>query len=545
MCAQQMSEPQSELPEGAIRTVVVSVGAVLAWIVVSLAVGESASWPMAAVVAVALGAGLLVGMVTRSAASGAIHGWPRVVGRGMVTAAVGVLIGELATLIALSGSIEHRLDERAVKNAASIPAVAQALDALDHARSARIAQDESVDRARQHRDDALVVARCEYHPLPECPQTHITGVPGVGPETRTANALLTATQQELDTAIATRESAKAKADAEIAQDEQTLAAARQAAMMNSDHGLGARWIAMNDLTLTDPSATWGALTLRLTLISFFVLLYLLPLILRLWHSETTRDRRALAQAKRERAELEAETAIAIKRAEIRQATEIIWAEQQLAGARLAAAAQTVIDRAYHHRHIAEALQATAGLTDPTQAVPEVTVEPADDDMYLPIAAQAEAASRAALPAPERVSSADTLEPRGEHPAAPSRQIPEVVDLTADTLKAAARWIRPLVPPILTRALGSTVQPLRAARQAIEEVEEITFMLRRTHKVTMNSESQPEPQPFTTTVRDEQADRARIPSARVLSDQPDPFSTDPTALAELRSPHEPRQLPPGK
>ena len=60
-------------------------------------------------------------------------------------------------------------------------------------------------------------------------------------------------------------------------------------------------------------------------IAFFALLYLLPLILRVWRGETTHDRWSTARAERERAELDADTAIAIKRAEVRREAEIMWA----------------------------------------------------------------------------------------------------------------------------------------------------------------------------------------------------------------------------
>jgi hypothetical protein len=63
-------------------------------------------------------------------------------------------------------------------------------------------------------------------------------------------------------------------------------------------------------------------------------------------------------------------------------------------------------------------------------------------------------------------------------------IPSIPDAT----KAAARWIRPLVPPFVARVIDNTTQPLRTARQVFEEVEEITFSLKRTRKVTVNSES---------------------------------------------------------
>lgn len=71
-------------------------------------------------------------------------------------------------------------------------------------------------------------------------------------------------------------------------------------------------------------------------------------------------------------------------------------------------------------------------------------------------------------------------------------IPSIPDAT----KAAARWIRPLVPPLVARMMDTTTHrlthPLRTARQVfegvVEETEEITFALRRTRKVTVNSQA---------------------------------------------------------
>lgn len=100
-------------------------------------------------------------------------------------------------------------------------------------------------------------------------------------------------------------------------------------------------------------------------------------------------------------------------------------------------------------------------------------------MYLPIAAEAEAASRGALPA------ADNLPARVEDERTPAR--PTIPNVT----KTAARWIRPLVPPIVARAIDTTTHPLRTARQVFEEVEEITFSFKRTHKVTVFDEETPE------------------------------------------------------
>jgi len=473
----------------AVAGAVVLLGAVLAWLVASLAVSESARWSVLAILPLTLVFGLLVGAVTRGTASGPDRRWPGTTGRAAVGIAVGVVVGELAALVVFSSSIEHRLDERALRNAESSPAVAQASASLQQTRDARTALDNAVEQARLHQDQALVVARCEYHPAPACPQTRITGVPGPGPETRTANELLADAQHELDNALAARDRQAPELDAMVSRAEQAFTEARQSVVADAGRGLGARWVAMNDVTL----ASAGPLMLRLLTIAFFVLLYLLPLILRLWRGETTQDRHASARSERERVELDADTAIALKRAEVRREAEILWAEHQLTQARLAIEAQTEIDREHQRRRVAEALEA------PVRASAQRTFEPVEEDMYLPIAAEAEAASRALaqLPAgaqddrfgtPENVQNLPAqVEPSGEVEAHDERGTPLIPSIP-DATKAAARWIRPLVPPFVARVIDNTTQPLRTARQVFEEVEEITFSLKRTRKVTVDSES---------------------------------------------------------
>jgi hypothetical protein len=557
----------------AIAGLVVLLGAALAWLVATLAVAESTRWPIPAILALTLVFGLLTGAVTRAIASGPTRGWSGMVGRGAVAVAVGVVVGELAALVLFSGSINGRLDEQAARNADSAPAVVQASADLNRTRHSRTALDDAVEQARAHRDEALVVARCEYNPTPACPQTRITGVAGVGPETQSANELLASAQMELDNALAARDRRAPELDSEIAHGEQALAQARTSAIASADRGLGARWVAMHNHTLSSAAA----LLLRLLTIAFFALLSLLPLILKLWRGETTHDRSAAARAERDLAELRADTAIAVKRAEVRVAAEIMWADQQLANARLAVEAQTEIDRAQHRRRVTEALGG------PVQAPSQR--EPVQDDMYLSIA-EADGPSRAAaqLPAggqnpradksenlPARVESGGAVEP-GERG---TPLIPTIPDVT----KAAARWIRPLVPPLIARAFDTTTQPLRAARQVFEEVEEITFF-RRTHKVTVNSQESPEqPRQVGSVVADARVDPGRDESEIVgphdgdyglsgrldaqaerssLSRAPaEDLSLGPTELEgqpeltdrdgprELRGPDGPRQLPPAE
>jgi hypothetical protein len=465
-------DEQHERSAHAIAGVVVILNAALAWLVTTLAVLEATRWPALAVLPFTLVFGVLVGAIIRGVASGPVRGLRGIVGRGLVAVAVGIVVGEFAALAIFSGSIDRQLALQAARDAESVPAVVQASTNLAQLRNTRVALDKAVDTARVHRDEALVVARCEYHPTPACPQTRITGVPGSGPETRTANELLADSQQELDTAIATRDRQAAELDPKIADGERALSQARQSVIADADHGLAARWLAMQELTLSGV----GALMLRLLTIAFFTLLSLLPLILRLWRGETAHDRHATARAERERAELDAETAIAVKRAEVRAAAETLWAEQQLVQARMAVEAQTEIDRAQLRRRV------NAELEGPKHAADEVA-----EDIYLPIAAEAEAASLAATELPDAAETADetpnlpaTVETR-DVPATPS--IPTIPDVT----KAAARWIRPLVPGFVARAIDTSTHPLRTARQVFEEVEEITFSFRRTHKVTINSE----------------------------------------------------------
>jgi hypothetical protein len=213
-------------------------------------------------------------------------------------------------------------------------------------------------------------------------------------------------------------------------------------------------MAMNDRTLASP----GAMLLRLATTGFFALLFALPLILRFWRGRTSQRRGMAARAEVERAELEADTAIAVKRAEVRAAVETLWADQQLASARLAVEAQLEIDREQQRRRVEEALDA------PVQARAERVVEPTPE---LP------AAESDNLPVPVEGSAVE-----------PQRQSPSLIP---DVTKAAARWLRPFVPPIVASAIDTTTKPLRGARQVFEETEEIHFSLRRTHKVSVQTE----------------------------------------------------------
>lgn len=66
-----------------------------------------------------------------------------------------------------------------------------------------------------------------------------------------------------------------------------------------------------------------------------------------------------------------------------------------------------------------------------------------------------------------------------------------------------------MPSFVARAVDTATQPVRAARQVLEEVEEITFSLKRTRKVTVNTETQP----LGSATTDAPGDSNRIESSR--------------------------------
>jgi hypothetical protein len=476
------------------------VTAALAWLVAVLAMAEATHASMAVIAPSTAVFGLLVGAVSWAVASGPTHRWSSVIGRGAIAVAIGAVVGELAIVVIFSGPIDRALDERAARSADATPAVEQAVAELDRARVSRSALDAAVDDAGRQRDSALVVARCEFHPSPACPQTHITGVPGMGPETRTATDFLADTQRQLDTALASRDRLAPGLDSDIVARGQALEQARASAMLDTDHGLGARWVAMNDHTLADP----GALLLRLATIAFFALLMILPLILRLWRGQTSEDRGEDARAQVERAELAADTAIAVKRAEVRAAVETLWAEQQLASARLAVEAQVEIDREQQRRRVIEAIEAT------------------------PMHAQSERVTETAVGLPAAETSDNLPAVVEDEPRPGTSLIPTIPDVT----KAAARWLRPFVPPIIASAIDTTTKPLRSARQVFEETEEIHFSLRRTHKVSVQSEEHG-------SVATESVD---APASVVSSVERQQVMTRREAEPELRAARGPRELP---
>ncbi|MHA3023645.1 DUF4407 domain-containing protein [Mycobacterium sp. BMJ-28] len=421
---------------GPLFAAVLALAAVLAAVVATLVLAGATQWHVAASVAAGAAFGLLFGAVSWACAVGR----SALPGRVAVAVVLGVVAGELAAMVLFAGPIDRVL----AAQAESAPAVVQASAELDEASRARARLDDAVVAATKARDEALVVARCEFNPSPQCPRVRITGVPGAGPETRTANDFLADAQRQVSATVADRSARAPGLDAEVADRQAALSSARRGEAVS---GPGARWSALNGYTGAHPAA----LVLRVLVDLLFVLLGVLPLLLRLWRGTATAER------EKERAELDADTSIAVKRAEVRATIEQMWAEQELESARLAVAAQNEIDRAQQRRRVAQALDAP----EQVRSVPSEIVRPA------------------ALPAGPNLP-AVTEPQRGGALSA----IPVIPDVT----KAAVRWIRPFVPPIVAGAIDNATKPLR---QVFEETEEIHFTLRRTHKVTVESDG-PEP-----------------------------------------------------
>src|SRR3954471_5805143 len=140
---------------------------------------------------------------------------PRAVAYAIAAIVMGVVVGELLARLIFAGSSARRLDEQAARTADSAPAVMTASADLQRTRQARTALDDAVVDASRQRDAALVVARCEANPSPACPQTRITGVPGAGPEHRTADEFLADTQAQLDMAVVERDRLAPSLDAAV------------------------------------------------------------------------------------------------------------------------------------------------------------------------------------------------------------------------------------------------------------------------------------------------------------------------------------------
>lgn len=440
----------------------VLLGGVAAWSAATGAAAAATGWPPAVTLSATLMFAALVLAVIRSTVSSS-RALPA---RIAVAVAVGIVLGELSAMAVFGNAVTDRLQQQAAQHAATAPAVTSATADLDAQRAARKSLDDAVGAARQRRDAAQVVARCEYQPAPSCPQQDITGVAGDGQITQNTQDVLDQNQQELDAALVIRDQQGPALDARIADAEHTTALARQAAIAGADRGFGARWVAMNAYTLS----TAMVLVLRVLLTACCILLYLLPLLL---HTRADRTLRERHHQSRLRADLEAETAIAVKRAEARAAAEVLQAEHQLANMRMALEAETAINREYHRQRVADAQVAGAAELAVSQSPSgPKQIEAVDTPETVALSAIPTPATVANLPVPASAAVA------AKSQAGPS------IPLLPDIAGAAARFLRPFVPPVITQAVENSTQQLRSAQKVFEEFEEFTFAFRRTTRVTV-------------------------------------------------------------
>ncbi|WP_327111296.1 DUF4407 domain-containing protein [Nocardia sp. NBC_01730] len=455
----------------AVTGAVVLLFATVSGAVTALTLASTETWPLWAVLAVALVVAALTGAIARALATARPSGGPDRLGliaRIAIAVLAGGLIAEIAAVVLFGATVDRLLDEKAQRSVDSAPLVVAAQTELDRAKADWAALDQSITTTQADIDRALVIARCEYNPTPECPQTKITGVPGRGPEAQTANDMLDDARKQL----AAAEGRVDAADQRIADDANAVAGARTAAFDGADRGLGARWQAMNEYTVRD------ALPLRILTIVAAVVLALLPLVLRWWRGETSFDRHNAARTVHDRAERDADAAIAVRMAEVRAEAETLRAEQQLTAARLAVEADTAIDRERQRTRIVAAIGGIEiGITEPPRR-PELPAAPADDRKDSSVSEERVVTLN--LPIPATAAAVPTVPATGG-----GLELPLIG--TVPFTDTAARFIRPLVPSFVANAIDTATHPLRTARQAFEEVEEITFTLRRTRKVTVDAQ----------------------------------------------------------
>nr|WP_281179514.1 DUF4407 domain-containing protein [Nocardia inohanensis] len=468
---------------------------------------SAADWPLLAVIGAALLVTLLTGAVSRALATAATpardenrRARAEFAGRIAVAIGAGVLIAELAGTVLFGGSVNRLLDETAQRGVESTPVVVNARADLDQARGEKTSLEQQISKAQNDIDTALVIARCEFNPAGNCAQVPITGVPGRGPEERTANQLLEDARTRLSTAQAKVDGV----DTRVEDKKKALATARTDAYTAGDRGLGARWVAMNDYT----TSHFGPAVLRVAIAVLMIGLALLPLLLRRWRGETSFDREVEVRTRTGRVEQAATTAIALKQAEVRVETEALRAEQQLTAAKLAAHADTAIDREQQRRRVIAAIgNFEIGITEPAQRAVaefdratqhELPAGPsAGDRKDSSVSQEGIVTHTPNLPAqlapgvltPAHSGGALAPAVQGAQPAAANKggglELPIIG--TVPFTDTAARWIRPLVPSFVANAIDTATHPLRTVRQAFEEAEEITFTLRRTRKVTVDSE----------------------------------------------------------
>ncbi|MDT7619102.1 MAG: hypothetical protein QOF99_3 [Pseudonocardiales bacterium] len=462
----------------------VALNAVVAGSVVSFVLGL-AGVPGPAGWLFAIASGLLVGAIGRTLATAPAdpalsrsRGLLGDLARGLVAVLIGVLLGELAALAIFGGAIDRELNSSLDVAGTSVSQSAQARQ-LGALQADRAALDTQVDAATTRRDRSLVVARCEYHPGPGCPSTQITGDPGHGPEAAQANTDLAAAEHDLAEAGARRDQLAPGLDGDIADARAELGrdTARAESLAAADTGLDARWAAMNTYT-TQTAGTAGPLVLRTAVVVLFVLLNLLPLILRRWRGQTDQDRRILARKLRNRAEEEADTTVAISRAQLRAALELDRHRTLLASGSAASldAGSALLP--------GTPLDAGSALLPGTPLDAGKPLDRAVTRAELTAPAEPEP-----VPAGRELATSRLPALAEQRDLVPAHSSP--LDLLPGPLPSAVRTItglvRPLVPAPVARLADAAPRSIKIARGLWEEVEEFQFTMLRKRTVRLASD----------------------------------------------------------
>jgi hypothetical protein len=513
---------------------VVALNALLAATVVQQLAAQIGASPLPRVVLV-LVTGVLVGALGRGLATANVSpGTSRTrrgageAARALVAVLLGLVLGEAAAVVVFAGAVDAELLVQRNAAAAAVVEGPPALD-LNALRADRGTLDAQVAAATARRDQALVVARCEYRPGPGCPTTRITGDAGRGPETAAAQADLSAAEQNLNAVVARRD----QLDQSVAgaRGEQTQDQSVARALAGANTGLDARWSAMNTYSLR----SGGPLPLRLGLDALAALLLLLPLLLRWWRGQTEQDHELLSRALRRRAERDAETAIALSRSRQRVAleAEVAPLPVELASAGLASAG--LASAGSDSAGLDSAGLDSAGLERSATGRPiETTALPRPALVSGPLVSVSGVSDSRASNDEDASEQGKELELHrrrddADRDRAPAPRTP--LDLLPGPLPSAVRTIsglmRPLVPgPVARIAAATGPRSVRIARGLWEEVEEFQITIRgqRTVRVVQDeyAEQPGEPNPDLARATGE-IDRPERPrtwaDAEVITDPP--------------------------
>jgi hypothetical protein len=468
-------------------------------------------------------AGLLVGALGRVLAAAPTEPGRRwaVVALAAVAVLVGGVLGELAATAVFTGPSTRALDEQAARAGAAVTTGERGSE-LTRLRTERAVLDERVAQAVARRDEALLVARCEYRPTPGCPPL-ITGDPGRGPETEQARTALAGADADVAAARADRDRQAPDLDRAIAGTAEQVDHERAAAeaLARADTGLIAKWQAMNDYTLARPSALIPRLGATLTL----VLVTLLPLLLRLLRGPSEQDRLTRSRRLRRAAEQDADTAIAVRRAEVRAARELRRQDELLAlpgptgspGSSEYAEAgypgslgYAESDYAGSPGHAEAGYAGSPGYAEADYAEVEpidVTVEEepaltAGDRPVRPTGTVDRPARSAELERPARpaelATRGRTMQERGAE-LLPARanalldKLPGPLPFLGRTVTGMAR---PFVPGPMARLVSDPTAPMRRARTILEEVEEFQLSILHRRRVTVTDTEEHQEAPAT-------------------------------------------------